>query len=69
MPEVTTVIDNVVGGGGNMAGLSTLFTTFTGWMGDIVQTMTTEGNEIMLLPIGLFVVGGAIGLASRLIGR
>lgn len=70
MPEVTTVVDNVVGGGGNiMTGLTTLFTSFTGWMGDIVQTMTAEGNEIMLLPIGLFVVGGAIGLASRLIGR
>lgn len=52
-----------------MAGLETLFTTFTGWMGDIVTTMTTSGNEIMLLPIGVFVVGAAIGLAGRLIGR
>lgn len=52
-----------------LAGLETLFSAFTGWMGDIVTTMTTSGNEIMLLPIGLFVVGGAIGLASRLIGR
>lgn len=52
-----------------MTGLTTLFSTFTGWMGDIVGTMTTEGNEIMLLPIGVFVVGAAIGLASRLIGR
>lgn len=56
-------------GANTLAGLSTLFSTFTGWMGDIVATMTTSGNEIMLLPIGLFVVGGAIGLASRLIGR
>lgn len=52
-----------------LAGLSTLFTTFTGWMGDIVTTMTKSGNEIMLLPIGVFVVGAAIGLAGRLIGR
>lgn len=52
-----------------MAGLGTLFSTFTGWMGDIVTTMTAEGNEIMLIPIGIFVVGSAIGLASRLIGR
>lgn len=57
------------GGGGTLDGLKTLFSTFTGWMGDIVSTMTASGNEIMLLPIGLFVVGGAIGLASRLIGR
>lgn len=52
-----------------LTGLSTLFTTFTGWMGDIVGTMTKSGNEIMLLPIGVFVVGAAIGLAGRLIGR
>lgn len=52
-----------------MTGVTTLFTAFTGFMGDIVKTMTAEGNELMLLPIGLFVVGGAIGLASRLIGR
>jgi len=53
----------------SLAGLSTLFTSFTGWMSNIVTTMTTEGNEIMLLPIGVFVVGSAIGLAGRLIGR
>lgn len=52
-----------------MTGLATLFTQFTTWMGGIVSTMTAEGNEIMLLPIGIFVVGGAIGLASRLFGR
>lgn len=52
-----------------MTGLATLFTQFTTWMGSIVTTMTTDGNEIMLLPIGIFVVGAAIGLAGRLIGR
>lgn len=52
-----------------MAGLGTLFTQFTTWMGSIVTTMTSDGNEIMLIPIGIFVVGAAIGLAGRLIGR
>lgn len=52
-----------------LTSLITLFTSFTGWMGDIVGTMTKSGNEIMLLPIGIFVVGASIGLASRLIGR
>lgn len=52
-----------------MASLATLFSSFTGWMSDIVTTMTASGNEIMLLPVGMFIVGGAIGLASRLIGR
>lgn len=52
-----------------MASLTTLFSSFTGWMADIVTTMTAEGNEIMLIPVGIMVVGAAIGLASRLIGR
>lgn len=52
-----------------MASLGTLFTQFTTWMGSIVGTMTAEGNEIMLIPVGIFVVGAAIGLAGRLIGR
>lgn len=52
-----------------MDSLGTLFTAITGWMGDIVTTMTTSGNEIMLIPVGIMVVGAAIGLAGRLIGR
>lgn len=52
-----------------LTGLGTLFGQFTTWMGGIVDTMTAEGNEIMLLPVGIFIVGGAIGLAARLIGR
>lgn len=52
-----------------MASLGILFTQFATWMTELVTTMTSSGNEIMLLPIGIFVVGGAIGLASRLIGR
>lgn len=57
------------GGVNVMAGIATVFSAMTGYMGDIVTTMTKTGNEIMLLPIGIFVVGAAIGLASRLIGR
>ena len=57
------------GGATALAGLGTLFTQFTTWMGNIVSTMTATGNEIMLLPIGIFCVGSAIGLAGRLIGR
>lgn len=53
----------------SLTSLGTLFTEFTGWMGDIVETMTASGNEIMLLPVGIFIVGAAIGLAGRLIGR
>lgn len=60
---------NVEGGANSLTSISTLFSEFTGWMGDIVTTMTAEGNELMLIPVGIFVVGAVIGLASRLIGR
>lgn len=53
----------------SMTSIGELFTTFTGWMTSLVTTMTADGNEIMLIPIGVFVVGSVIGLASRLIGR
>lgn len=56
-------------GGNVMSSIGTLFTQFTTWMGNIVTTMTAEGNEIMLIPVGIMCVGAAIGLASRLIGR
>lgn len=52
-----------------MSSVTSLFGTITGYMSDIVETMTASGNELMLIPVGIFVVGAAIGLASRLIGR
>lgn len=50
-----------------MTSLQTLFTTFTGWMGDLVEVIIAQ--PILLLPVGIFCVGAVIGLASRLIGR
>ena len=47
--------------------LEELFTLFTGWMGDIVTVITS--NILFLLPIGIFCVGAAIGLARRIIGQ
>lgn len=66
MPEVTTVISQ---GGSSMTQVTTVVTSMFTQMGEVVQTMLTEGNELMLIPIGIFVAGAAIGLASRLIGR
>lgn len=45
--------------------LQELFTLFTGWMSSIVEVITS--NILFLLPIGIFCVGAAIGLARRLI--
>lgn len=55
------------GANNGMESLSTLFTTFTGWMGDLVSTIV--GQPLLLIPVGIFCVGAVIGLAKRLIGQ
>ena len=52
-----------------MDSLGTIFTQLMNWVGSLITTITAEGNEILLIPVGIFVVGAVIGLASRLIGR
>lgn len=47
--------------------LSTVFSTLMGWIGDVCTTIAT--TPLLLLPVGLFVAGGTIGLAKRFIGR
>ncbi len=54
--------------GNSMTSLGTVFSWFTTQMGAMVDTITAEGNEILLLAIGIFVAGAVIGLARRLIG-
>lgn len=52
------------------AGLTTLgeiFTQIMSWVGSLVTTIASQ--PLLLLPVGIFVVGAVIGLASRLIGR
>lgn len=57
--------------GGNtttgLEALGTIFSQIMTWMGDLVQTIASK--PILLIPVGIFVVGAVIGLASRLIGR
>lgn len=48
--------------------LGTVVTAATGWMSSVVSTMVSEGNEIMLVGLGIFCVGAGIGLARRIIG-
>lgn len=50
-----------------MTSLGEIFTTVMGWVGDLVTTIASK--PLLLLPVGIFVVGAVIGLASRLIGR
>lgn len=50
-----------------MTTLGTIFTQIMDWVGDLVTTISSQ--PLLLLPVGIFVVGAVIGLASRLIGR
>lgn len=50
-----------------METLGTIFTQFMTWMGSI--TTTISQNELLMLGIGIWCVGAAIGLARRLIGH
>lgn len=47
--------------------LGTIFTQVMAWVGSLVTTISEQ--PLLLLPVGIFVVGAVIGLASRLIGR
>lgn len=67
MEEMTTEV--ITGGVSGMTQVVTVVGSMFTQMGEVVKTMLTEGNELMLIPIGVFVAGAAIGLASRLIGR
>lgn len=48
-----------------LTSLSSLFTQFMTWMGELYTVIVS--HPIMMLTLGIFVVGGAIGLIFRLI--
>ena len=52
-----------------MSSLQTVFSQIASWFSEVVGVITKPGNEILLVPVGIFVFGSVIGLASRLIGR
>ena len=57
------------GANNSLTSLGTIFTQLMTWVGSLLTTITAQGNEILLIPVGMFVVGAVIGLCSRLIGR
>lgn len=44
-----------------------VFTQIMEWMSSLVTSIAS--SPLLLIPVGIFVVGAVIGLASRLIGR
>lgn len=52
---------------GTLDSLKIVFDWLLGGVGDVVSTIAT--TPLLLLPVGLFVAGGIIGLSKRFIGR
>ena len=52
-----------------LPGVNSIFNFFTLQMSDLVSTLFAKGNELLLLPIIIFIVGAVIGLCKRLVGR
>lgn len=51
-----------------IASVTALVTAAVGWMGDYVQAITAEGNEILLLCcVAVPLVGLGVGLVRRLV--
>lgn len=53
---------------GGLPGVDTVITTLTGAMSTIITTLTTSGNEILLIGVGKLILGFAIGAVLTLVG-
>lgn len=49
-----------------LTSVSAVFTTCIGFVGTIAQTVTAEGNEVLLIPVGITIAGLAVGFFKRL---
>ena len=49
----------------DLSNLGTVFTQITSWVQSIVSTITS--SPVLMIGLGIFVVGGVIGLGYRLI--
>lgn len=50
-----------------LTSISTLVTAIFGWVGTVSSTII--GNPLLLLTTGFMVIGGAVGIFSRLLSR
>lgn len=53
--------------GTQLDAVKAVFTQIMEWMSSLVTSIAS--SPLLLIPVGIFVVGAVIGLASRLIGR
>lgn len=67
MTGLTPVVAAAALEGSGLEALGTVYTQLTAWMGTMVTTISN--TPLLLIPVGLFVAGGVIGLCKRFIGR
>lgn len=63
-----TVAALAMDGATGLPGLDTVITTLTGAMSTIIGTITTSGNEILLIGVGKLILGFAICAVLTLVG-
>lgn len=56
------------GSGGGLAGIGTVATTLWSQVSQVVTTVTTSGNEMMLIGVTTVMVGSAVGIFKSLVG-
>lgn len=58
------------GGGAAATGMESITTVVTFLWGQVTQVVSTiVSTPLLLIPVGIFVAGAAVGLAKRFIGR
>ena len=58
------------GGGAVATGMESITTVVTFLWGQVTQVVSTiVSTPLLLIPVGIFVAGAAVGLAKRFIGR
>lgn len=58
------------GGAAAATGMESITTVVTFLWGQVTQVVTTiVSTPLLLIPVGIFVAGAAVGLAKRFIGR
>ena len=49
-----------------ISSISTVFAAAIGWVGDVVETITASGNELLLIFAIIPLIGLGVGLTKRL---
>lgn len=50
-----------------LTSLGTIITAIMGYVGQVLSEIA--GNQLLLIPFAFFLIGGAIGITMRLLGK